>query len=55
MLVIRHSMNKRHTITVNDDIYTRLRNYGRYGDSFSTLIARLLNEIETHVGGKRYN
>jgi predicted CopG family antitoxin len=40
-------MSKRHTISINDDEYTRLKQYGRFGESYGELISRLVNIIET--------
>jgi hypothetical protein len=43
-------LNTRNTITIKNEVYTRLRNYGKFGESFSSLIVRILDEFE---GGKK--
>jgi predicted CopG family antitoxin len=40
-------MYKRITVGLRYDIYNRLRDKGKFGESFSDLINRLLTEIET--------
>ena len=38
------SLNEmRHTITLNEDAYVKLKNRGRFGESYSELILRLVN------------
>ena len=37
---------KRCTILLKEDIYKRLRTKGKFGESFSELISRLLDEID---------
>jgi predicted CopG family antitoxin len=44
-----YSMSQRNTITLRNQVYTRLRSRGRFGESFSSLINRILDEVE---GGK---
>ncbi|HET6717053.1 MAG TPA: antitoxin VapB family protein [Nitrososphaeraceae archaeon] len=39
-------MHKRISVGLRDDVYSRLRNRGRFGESFSELVARLLNDLE---------
>ena len=41
-----YSMAKRHTISITCDVYTRLRNKGRFGESFTDVILHLLNVVE---------
>jgi predicted CopG family antitoxin len=41
-----YSLNKRHTISVNYDVYARLRNEGKFGESFSSVVSRLLDFAE---------
>lgn len=43
-------MGKRHSISVGDNVYVRLREAGRFGESFSDLLLRLL---DTSEGRKR--
>ena len=38
--------NKRCTILLKEDIYKRLKTKGKFGESFSELISRLLDEID---------
>ena len=45
---------KRCTVLIREDVYERLRTKGRFGESFSRLIGRLLDELdEGKEGGKR--
>lgn len=37
---------KRCTILIKEDIYNRLKTKGKFGESFSELICRLLDEID---------
>jgi hypothetical protein len=37
---------KRHTISINDDVYSRLRQKGKFGESFGRLISRILDQID---------
>jgi predicted CopG family antitoxin len=39
-------MSKRHTISINYDVYTRLKSQGEFGESFTDVISRLLNFAE---------
>jgi predicted CopG family antitoxin len=41
-----YDMSKRISVGLRDDVYSRLRNKGRFGESFSELVARLLNDLE---------
>ena len=36
-------MSKRHTVSITSSVYTRLRNHGRFGESFNDLVNRLSN------------
>ena len=38
--------NKRKTITLKDEVYSRLTKQGRFNESFSELMTRILNELE---------
>ena len=38
--------NKRRTITLKDEVYSRLTKQGRFNESFSELMTRILNELE---------
>jgi hypothetical protein len=44
-----HSKNKpyaRHTVMVDGKVYSRLKSKGVFGESFSNLIGRILDEVE---------
>jgi predicted CopG family antitoxin len=43
---IELDMSKRISVGLRDDVYSRLRDKGRFGESFSELVARLLNNLE---------
>ena len=38
--------NERHTITVNNSAFKKLKNEGRFGELYSELISRILNQLE---------
>jgi len=44
-------MNSRHTVNVNHDIFERLKLKGVFGESYSKLISRLMDLIDTLDGG----
>jgi predicted CopG family antitoxin len=48
-------MYKRITVGLRQDIYTKLRNKGKFGESFSELIGRLLDEIDNIDGDERWS
>jgi hypothetical protein len=37
---------KRKTISINDDVYSRLRQKGRFGESFGRVISRILDQTD---------
>jgi predicted CopG family antitoxin len=39
-------MNARNTITIRNQVYSRLKQHGRFGESFSSLIERMLDQLE---------
>ena len=39
-------MVRRVSVGLRDDVYSKLRNKGRFGESFSELVARLLNDLD---------
>jgi predicted CopG family antitoxin len=51
-------MSKRNTVGLRQEVYSRLKNKGRFGESFSELISRLLDESEEgpilNDGGKKF-
>jgi predicted CopG family antitoxin len=40
-------MNARHTITVNDEAYLKMKSIGKFGESYSELVTRLADLAET--------
>jgi predicted CopG family antitoxin len=44
-------MSKRHSISIQSNIYTRLIQHGQFGESFSDLLNRLLNDVEGKKSG----
>jgi len=42
----KYTKYKRCTILLKEDIYNRLKTKGKFGESFSELICRLLDEID---------
>lgn len=43
-------MNTRHTITINTDDLLKLRKMGRFGESYSELISRLVDTVAKDEG-----
>lgn len=41
-----NTLNKRRTITLKDEVYSRLTKEGRFNESFSELVTRILNELK---------
>jgi len=39
-------MSKRHTISLDEDVYTHLKSKGKFGESFNSLVNRLIDTIE---------
>jgi predicted CopG family antitoxin len=44
-------MAKRHTISINDEAYKKLRQKGTFGESYTTVILRLLEQIDAVKNG----
>jgi predicted CopG family antitoxin len=40
-------MNKRFNIGLRDDVYNKLKDKGRFGESFSELVSRLIDEAKS--------
>jgi predicted CopG family antitoxin len=40
-------MSNRHTISIRQIVYTKLLEYGKFGESFSDLLSRILKSYET--------
>ena len=45
-------MHKRHTVSIRHDLYTQLQNHGKFGESFSDLLSRILDFYEGDHGYK---
>jgi len=43
-------MNTRHTITVRHDVFQRLKLKGTFGESYSKLVSRLMDQIDKTEG-----
>jgi predicted CopG family antitoxin len=41
-------LNKRHTISIDYEVYTRLVEQGKFGESFTELISRLLDDLDSN-------
>ena len=46
MNAMAETHNLRHTITINDQAFLKLRNRGRFGESYSEVILRILDQAE---------
>jgi predicted CopG family antitoxin len=42
-----YSMNRRHTVTVNEETYRKLQRCGTFNESYSQLISRLIDMVES--------
>jgi predicted CopG family antitoxin len=40
-------MHKRHSISIDSNVYDRLRNIGRFGETHTDVISRLLDQVKT--------
>lgn len=38
-------IKKRHSVSVRCDVYSRIKSYGMFGESFSQLLNRLLDSV----------
>ncbi|MGA7900648.1 MAG: hypothetical protein WCA39_17510 [Nitrososphaeraceae archaeon] len=47
-------MKKRHTVSIRYELYEQLQNHGRFGETFSDLLYRILNFYETDHGHDKY-
>ena len=47
-------MNDRITITINRDAYNKLKKKGFFGETYSELILRLINIVDSISGGKDF-
>ncbi len=51
-------MNKRINVGLRYEVYTRLKDHGRFGESFSDLVSRIIdaaNKSTSFQGGERLN
>lgn len=48
-----YRMTNRHTISITDNVYEKIRTIGNFGESFSDLIGRILTEIEMEGSEKK--
>lgn len=46
-------MLKRHTVSIRHDVYAQLQNHGKFGESFSDLLSRILDFYQRDHGRKR--
>ena len=46
MSTLNKSPNKRRTITLKSTVYSRLSEEGKFNETFSELVTRILNELE---------
>jgi predicted CopG family antitoxin len=44
-------MKKRHTISIDYEVYAKLKMQGKFGESFTDLILRLVNSAESKSAG----
>ena len=42
----QHQIQKRTTVSVDEQVYEQLKKRGRFGESFSQLLKRLLHELD---------
>ena len=47
-------MNERITITINRDVYNKLKKKGSFGETYSELILRLINMANSSGGNKEF-
>ena len=45
-LTEKQSAYKRRTISINEDVYSRLKQKGRFGESFGRVISRILDQTD---------
>jgi predicted CopG family antitoxin len=43
---ITNRISERTTITLDNNVYSRLKKQGTFGESFSSLVSRILDQIE---------
>ncbi len=52
MSYTNYSPSKRCTVLLSEEVYQRLKSKGKFGESFSDLVSRLLEELD-RTKGKR--
>jgi len=45
------AMNRRHTLSIGDEAYKKLKSKGNFGESYTKLILRLLDTIDAVKNG----
>jgi predicted CopG family antitoxin len=48
-------MRSRHTITLNEKAYHEISRLGKFGESYSELVLRLVQEVELKTTKERIN
>jgi predicted CopG family antitoxin len=51
-------MSKRVNVGLRYEVYAKLKDKGKFGETFSDLVSRLIDEIDTTItnkGGKSFN
>ena len=43
-----HTKNERHSLTINHSTFLRLKERGFFGESFSELISRIIDELDNN-------
>jgi predicted CopG family antitoxin len=46
MTYLSNAMSDRTTISIRSDVYSKLKEHGRFGESFSDLVSRLMQQSE---------
>lgn len=46
---IINDMYRRITVGLRQDVYTKLRDRGKFGESFSDLVSRIIDEANKHT------
>jgi hypothetical protein len=49
LMLIIYCMYKRITVGLRQDVYAKLRDRGKFGESFSDLVSRVIDEANKHT------
>ncbi|PWU78835.1 MAG: hypothetical protein DLM72_20410 [Candidatus Nitrosopolaris wilkensis] len=49
LMHIINDMYRRITVGLRQDVYTKLRDRGKFGESFSDLVSRIIDEANKHT------